>query len=392
MARGRPKKVSWFAEHRGGERLRQALARAVAANLPDADLAVLAAVFSLTVGWSKLDDSASLAEIATELGRWKRPDAGDTRTDEQIQRARSRVTDRIGRSLQRLHDARAVKYTPGRGGRLSRVELPEVADDTASQPHEARGVHTASQPHEARGVDRISTPRGAVLNPTRRGPQPHEARSSTPRPTGGTTDRSDRSDRTESGSIDPDAHASSATTHAGDRAADRLTSLAPVAHDLEQITREARRVVELAGRHVDVGVLLEALDDRDEPGTPAEILTWFADWIFFEGDSPQEEATGAALRAIAEVFPVATVIADACTVTSGKPWTAHFDEAVRLAQHWQRHAYPEGVTARVLDEIRHDGIRHPGNADELARQAILELGTTPPKKFARALASARKTA
>jgi len=134
-------------------------------------------------------------------------------------------------------------------------------------------------------------------------------------------------------------------------------------------------------------VFIEALDDRDQPGTPAEILTWYAEWLGGATDSPPNQtAAGEKLAPVAAVFPTASTIADACTITSHKPWTAHFDEAVRVAQHWQHHAYPAGIIATVLAAINCDGIRHPGDADTLAREEIRELGQTPPKKFTKATA------
>ena len=161
--RERPK--SQFERERGAERMRQSWARARGLN--DSDKAVLGTVHVLCIGWSKTNDTPTLAAVASELGRWERPQDDDPRSKLQIERARTRVTDRIGQSLQRLHNAGAVIYRPGRGGRRSAIELPEMADDQ-SQPHDPRGV-------DRRG-DSISTPRVASVNPTDRVRQPHAAR------------------------------------------------------------------------------------------------------------------------------------------------------------------------------------------------------------------------
>lgn len=176
MARGKPKKAGWFTAERGGERMRQSFHRAShSTGITDSDLAVLAAVFSLTVGHSKLDDEPTLPQIATELGRWERPTPDDPRTPEQIEKARGKKTDRVGASLQKLAAVGSIVYEPGRGGRRSYIALPPV-DDADSQPPATRGVgdveqdrDRSSQPPAARGVGGT---RDGTLNPPRRGPQP----------------------------------------------------------------------------------------------------------------------------------------------------------------------------------------------------------------------------
>lgn len=361
-----------------GQAMRQATARANGAGATYRDLAVLNAIVCEVGSYSWIrPQPISRGRLAHRAGMWH----GDP---EDCPKA---ILDALGARLKFLASCGAITYTPGgqKGGpKVGRIGYPPPATiaggDGPRPPAEIAGGDTdaGSRPPAENATD---PPRSS--QPTPRDSDAKEA----PTPRGNRGPYEDLRGDFRGGVRE--TRARPATTHAGDRAADRLTSFAPVALDPEQIAREARRVVEIAGQRVDVGVLLEALDDRDDPGTPAELLTWFAEWLG-DGDSLHEQTAGAELLPIAHAFPVATVIADACTLTSGKPWTAHFDEAVRLAQHWQRHAYPEAITATVLAEIRHDGIRHPGDADDQARQAILELGTTPPKKFARALA--RKTA
>lgn len=173
-----------------------------------------------------------------------------------------------------------------------------------------------------------------------------------------------------------------------DRAAELLTSLAPVASHPEETAREARRVATLVVQHVDRDVFAEALDEIGGPRTPASFLALFGSWL-----TEREIAAGAILEPIGDnldEYPAAAAIADACTLTSRGSWTAHFDEAVRVARHFEHHDYPPAIIAEVLAEIRRDGLRHPGDADTLAQQKILELGHHPPKKFTKA--TARKTA
>lgn len=362
-----------------GTRQRLARDRAIAAGATMRQLSVLAAVDYWVASYSWFGQHVSLPRIAVKARIWKG-------TEETCPEWAAR---RASEDLTWLDEtAGAIDYRPGgqKGGpRVSRVSYRPPSSTAQGSAGTTPEQHSSGVDDHDPRADQLTTPEQISSRPLSRSAR---ERASTPEQLSSPT-RGSSEDSSEEGVRG--TRARPATTHAGNRAADRLTSFAPVASDPEEIVREAQRVVEIAGRIVDVGVLLEALDDRDDPGTPAELLTWFAEWLG-DGDNPHEQTAGAELLPIAHAFPVATVIADACTLTSGKPWTAHFDEAVRLAQHWQRHAYPEGVTAGVLAEIRHDGIRHPGDADELARQAILELGTTPPKKFARALASARKTA
>lgn len=194
MAHSDTRPPGFFVKARGAERACQSLRRANAAGVHDADRVVLLGVWALTIGRSKISDRFSLSQLATEIGRWKRPGPDDPRTDKQIATARKKVTEPIGKSLQRLHDAGCIIYEPGNGGRLSTVEFPPVDDEeeishpvgdgVSEDPSEdltprRRGSHTPSA--------MVSHPVGDVL---------------TPRQRRGTTDRSDRTDRVRSESRD----------------------------------------------------------------------------------------------------------------------------------------------------------------------------------------------
>lgn len=367
------KPTGWFTIARGGERIRQAWTRAVDAGASDSDLVVLGAVFVHTVGWSKLDDSTTLTGLAITLGRWddSTPDEGEEARQE---RNRQRVKDRLGQSLRRLADMGAVEYEPGRGGRRSRISLPPLDD---LQPHDPRGERVESQPHEERGVRETSTPRGAVVNPTGDGRQPHSARSSTPRPAVGTTDRTDGSDRTQSGSIEPDARVASGRPARSTRSK-ASTSVALTEEELAalfEMLPQAGILHAAIGRHT---------PDRPNKAKPLDV------WQMARYHHDLEYGEHA--DAVAQLYRQLE------TGHIASPRKAHHDLR-ELAEHYGADPddlppYPEVDPDLTTDQLRQlaretlqllddlDDLDDPGPADldDLAAEVAVDLATEPPTR------------
>lgn len=102
-----------------GRRTRQSIERAIEAGASPGERDVLQAVIYWLTTWSKSSETISLGKIAAAAGMW----------DGEHDACPKWITKRVADRLRRLDDPiGSVRYRPGRGGRVSVVEFPEVEE------------------------------------------------------------------------------------------------------------------------------------------------------------------------------------------------------------------------------------------------------------------------
>jgi hypothetical protein len=133
-----------------GERTRQSIERALDAEATSGELAVLLAVVYWLSTFSRSSDTVSLGKIAASAGMW------DGEHDE----CPRWITKRVAERLTRLEKLGAVDYRPGRGGRVSVIQLPPILEgaflrrskDDGNTMNDRRSTGAATAPLETSGL------------------------------------------------------------------------------------------------------------------------------------------------------------------------------------------------------------------------------------------------